>query len=62
MLPKKIKIIVLEDELKSKLKAQGVDFIHFVDISQLSNKQNKNFPNAILIGMALSQHLIMCKI
>ncbi|NQT26966.1 epoxyqueuosine reductase [candidate division KSB1 bacterium] len=48
----------LESELQSELKAQGADFVHFVDISQLSNKQNKSYPNAILIGIILSQDFI----
>jgi epoxyqueuosine reductase len=47
-------IMSLEWELKTELINQGADFVYFVDISQLSDKQNKRFPNAILIGIALS--------
>lgn len=44
----------LEPELTKELNDQGADFVHFVDVSQLSNKQNKQYPNAILIGVLLS--------
>jgi len=44
----------LEREIKTELKSQGADFVYFVDVSQLSNKQNKQYPNAILIGVLLS--------
>jgi len=44
----------LENEIKTELNNKGVDFIHFVDLSQLSDKQNKGYPCAILIGIALS--------
>lgn len=40
------------------LKNQGADFIYFVDISRLPEKQNKGFPNAILFGIALSRKYI----
>jgi epoxyqueuosine reductase QueG len=46
--------MVLNNELESELKLHGADFVHFVDISQLPVEQNKHFPNAILIGIALS--------
>jgi len=36
------------------LTTQGVDFIHFVNISAFSENQNKGFPCAILFGIALS--------
>lgn len=55
MISKKTEI---EIEIKSELKAQGSDFVNFVDISLLSNKQNKGYPNAILIGIILSQDYI----
>jgi len=45
-------------ELKTELKSQGADFVHFVNISQLSWEQNKGYPNAILIGMTLSPGFI----
>jgi epoxyqueuosine reductase QueG len=44
----------LEDELISELKNQGADFVYFVDVSKLSNEQNKQYSNAILIGISLS--------
>jgi hypothetical protein len=48
----------LKSDLKHKLRNHGADFIHFVDISQLSDKQNRNYPNAILIGIILSPNYI----
>lgn len=50
--------MALEAEIKSELKNGGVDFVHFVDISHLSGLQNKNFPNAILFGIAFSPEYI----
>ncbi len=47
--------MTLENELKNLLEAQGADFIRFVDISHLSEDQNKNYPNAILMGIVLSK-------
>ncbi len=44
----------LNNKLSLKLKEQGADFVHFVDISQLPKEQNKQFKNAILIGIVLS--------
>jgi epoxyqueuosine reductase len=49
----------LESELKSELYHQGADFIHFVDVSQLSDKQNKQYPIAILVGIVLSPDFIL---
>lgn len=46
--------MALENEIQAELKNKGAGFIHFVDISSLSNQQNKGFPNAILFGIALS--------
>lgn len=40
--------------LQNELTCRGADFIKFVDISHLPKKQNKGFPNAILLGMVLS--------
>ena len=48
----------LDNELESELKTLGADFVKFVDISLLSNKQNKGYPNAILLGIALSRDFI----
>lgn len=41
-------------DVKEELKNQGAEFISFVDISQLTGKQNKGYPNAILFGITLS--------
>ena len=43
-----------EDEIKCELKSRGADFVTFVDISSLTNEQNKGFSSAILFGIALS--------
>lgn len=45
----------IQNTIKLKLKNEGADFIHFVDISQLHPKQNKGFPSAILFGIVLSK-------
>lgn len=50
--------MLLEKDILVKLKNCGADFVHFVDISQLPDSQNKNFPNAILIGIVLSPDYI----
>ncbi len=39
---------VSQKELISEIKKQGADFIYFVDISHLEERQNKGFPTAIL--------------
>jgi epoxyqueuosine reductase len=49
-----VKCMELKIELNQILKKQGVSFVHFVDISSLSEEQNKQYPNAILIGIVLS--------
>jgi len=51
-------IRTLEAELELELISQGADFVRFVDISQLSEEQNKQYPNAILIGITLSPDYI----
>lgn len=48
----------LENEIQMKLLSAGADFVYFVDISQLSSEQNKNYPVAILIGILLSANYI----
>jgi epoxyqueuosine reductase QueG len=48
----------LNTEIKSFLENKGIDFIHFVDISLLSEKQNQGFPNAIILGIPLSPEFI----
>ena len=47
-------IMNLEEEIQLELKSRGADFVYFVDISQLPAEQNKNYSNAILIGITLS--------
>lgn len=48
----------LESELKAELNSLGADLVHFVDVSQLPEEQNKRYPSAILIGVALSPSYI----
>ena len=48
----------LNKEIELELKKRGADFVHFVDISHLTDKQNKGFPHAVLIGIALSPEFI----
>jgi epoxyqueuosine reductase QueG len=43
-------------ELTDILRAQGVDFVYFVDVSHVSSKQNKNLPHAILLGITLAEN------
>ena len=45
-------------EIEQQLKNENVDIIHFVDISMLDIKQNRGFPFAILIGIAISPHFL----
>lgn len=47
-----------ENEIRVELIRRGADFVHFVDISALSDKQNRCLNNAILFGMALSPDFI----
>lgn len=46
---------VIQRELIAEIEKQGADFIYFVDISHLEEKQNKGFPTAILFGITLSK-------
>ncbi len=48
----------LDRELRSEFQGRGADFIHFVDVSKLSGKQNRGFSTAILLGMVLSPEYI----
>ncbi len=48
----------LEVKLKTELYSEGANFVHFVDISNLPNDQNKGYPSAILIGIILSSGFI----
>lgn len=42
-----------QEELLAELGKQKIDFVHFVDISHLTEEQNKEYPTAVLIGVAL---------
>ena len=44
-----------QKELLTEIEKQDVDFIYFVDISHLTDIQNKGFSTAILFGIALSK-------
>lgn len=44
-----------QKELLIEIRKQNVDFLHFVDISNLNKGQNKGYPTAILVGVALSK-------
>jgi epoxyqueuosine reductase QueG len=44
----------LEDELIEELTQHGADFVHFISVTHLSANQNRNLPNAILFGIALT--------
>ena len=46
-------------ELISELNTRGADFIKTVDISMLSEKENRGYDTAILIGILLSPELIL---
>ncbi|MDH8702501.1 epoxyqueuosine reductase [Dysgonomonadaceae bacterium PH5-43] len=42
------------ETITNELKQQGIEFIHFVDISGLAEKQNRGFSSAILFGVKCS--------
>lgn len=44
----------IEDELKNT----GVDFIRFLDVSELTDAQNRGLPSAILIGISIDPKFI----
>jgi len=44
----------LNHQIETNLKESGAIFVHFVDITNLSPEENKNYPNAILFGINLS--------
>ena len=46
---------IFKEELLAEIQSQGAGFVRFVDISHLSVQQNKEFPTAILIGIALTK-------
>ena len=48
----------MNKEVENELKKLRVDFVHFVDISKLTNKQNRGLPCAILIGIAINPKFV----
>jgi len=48
----------INKQISSELKKLGVDFIHFVDISQFSFEQNRGYSSAILFGIPLTPYYI----
>ena len=47
------------NELISELKNRGVNFVKVVDISRLSEKENRGYSGALLIGIVLSSNYIL---
>ena len=47
------------NELISELKKRGVNFVKVVDISMLSEKENRGYSGALLIGIVLSSNYIL---
>ena len=50
--------VFFQKELLTEIEKQGVDFIFFVDILHLTDKQNKGYSTAILFGVALSKEYL----
>jgi epoxyqueuosine reductase len=50
---------LFEEELRIEIKKQGIDFLHFVDMSHLPKEQNKAYPTAILFGILLSKEYLL---
>jgi epoxyqueuosine reductase len=50
-----MEIDFFQKELLTEIEKQDVDFIYFVDISHLTDIQNKGYSTAILFGIALSK-------
>ena len=48
----------ISHKIETELKELGASFVHFVDITSLSDKENKNFPVAILFGIKLSSNYV----
>jgi len=44
-----------QNELKAEIDRQGVDFVKFVDISNLPKAQTRGYSTAILVGIVLSR-------
>lgn len=53
-----MKMNLFQEELLIEIKAQGVDFVYFVDISHLTGEQNRGFDIAVLIGIVLPRDYI----
>ena len=47
------------DEIVSELNTRGIDFMKVIDISNLSEKENRGYNAAILIGIVLSPNYIL---
>ena len=48
----------LNKEIEHQLRNENADFVHFVDISMLDIRQNRGFPYALLIGIAINPYFI----
>jgi Uncharacterized Fe-S protein len=48
----------ISHKIETRLKKSGANFVHFVDITNLSEKENKNYHNAILFGINLSANYL----
>lgn len=48
----------LETEIRNELTNRSVAFVHFVDVSQLPEQQNKGLNTAILFGLSLTPEFI----
>ena len=48
----------IQNKLISVIKKQGVDFVHFVDVSSFKYEQSKGYSTAILLGIVLSKEYI----
>ncbi len=48
----------LNKEIEQQLRNENADFVHFVDISMLNIRQNRGFPYALLIGIAINPYFI----
>lgn len=47
-----------QENLKFEVKKQGADFINFVDISDLTKKENRGYSSAVLVGIKLSKNYL----
>lgn len=51
-------IDLFQEKLQVEVEKLGADFISYIDISDLTEKENKGYSNAILVGKKLSQSYI----